>query len=143
MEKTSDRLAVSLGAAMFLFGFLKFFDPFHGWFQVQVASSGLPGPSFALGIAGEIGTGLALLGSSFARRRLGAAHHALSAAASGSLIVMMGVATFVHLQPAVPASVLPLGIKPPVIPLSFLALAAAALVMHVRLWRAQPRAAAS
>jgi hypothetical protein len=41
--------------------------------------------------------------------------------------------TYVHLQPNVPAAVLPLGIKPPVIPLSFLMLAAGDLVMHARL----------
>jgi len=60
--------------------------------------------------------------------------HAFAAGASLSLIVMMCVATYVHLQPNVPASVLPLGIKPPVIPLSFLLLAAGNLVMHARLW---------
>ena len=34
----------------------------------------------------------------------------------------MGVAIYVHLQPGVPASVLPLGIKPPVIPVIVLLL---------------------
>jgi hypothetical protein len=32
------------------------------------------------------------------------------------LVVQMVTAIYVHLQPEVPASVLPLGIKPPVIP---------------------------
>jgi len=68
--KVSDRLGLFLGAAIFLFGFLKLFDPFYSWYEVQVANSGLPAPSFVMGIAGEIGTGLALLGSFFARRRL-------------------------------------------------------------------------
>jgi hypothetical protein len=34
----------------------------------------------------------------------------------------MGMAIYVHLQPQVPASVLPLGIKPPVIPVVVLLL---------------------
>jgi len=34
----------------------------------------------------------------------------------------MGVAIYVHLQPGVPASVLPLAIKPPVIPVTVLLL---------------------
>lgn len=140
VEKVSDRLGLFLGAFIFLFGFLKLFDPFHSWFEVQVANSGLPAGSFVMGITGEIGTGLALLGSFFARRRLAGARHALFAFACLSLIVMMCVATYVHLQPNVPAAVLPLGIKPPVIPLSFLTLAAGDLVMHARLWAARARA---
>ena len=139
VEKVSDRLGLFLGAAIFLFGFLKLFDPFYSWYEVQVANSGLPAPSFVMGIAGEIGTGLALLGSFFARRRLADMRHALSAVACLSLIVMMCIATYVHLQPNVPAAVLPLGIKPPVIPLSFLMLAAGDLFMHARLWLARVR----
>jgi uncharacterized membrane-anchored protein len=142
VEKVSDRLGLFLGAIIFLFGFLKLFDPFHSWFEVQIANSGLPAGAFVMGIAGEMGTGLALLGSFFARRRLASARHALFAVACASLIVMMCVATYVHLQPNVPAAVLPLGIKPPVIPLSFLTLAAGGLIMHARLWMARARAGA-
>ena len=133
VEKVADRLGLFLGTTIFVFGVLKLFDPFHSWFEVQVANSGLPAPSFVMGIAGEIGTGLALVGSFLARRRLADARHALSAGACLSFVVMMCVATYVHLQPSVPAAVLPLGINPPVIPLSFLLLAAADLVMHARL----------
>jgi hypothetical protein len=140
MEKFSDRLGFFLGAVIFLFGFLKFFEPAHSWFEVQIANSGLPAPSFYMGIAGELGTGLALLVSFFARRRLGDARHLLSAGACLSLIVIMCVATYVHLQPNVPAAVLPIGIKPPVIPLSFLMLAAGDLVMHARVWLERSRA---
>jgi hypothetical protein len=142
VEKVSDRLGLFLGVVIFLFGFLKLFDPFHFWFEVQVANSGLPAPSFIMGIAGEIGMGLALLGSFFARRWLADSRHAISAGACLSMIVMMCVATYVHLQPNVPAAVLPLGIKPPVIPLSFLALAAADLAMHASLWLRHARAGA-
>jgi hypothetical protein len=42
--------------------------------------------------------------------------------ACASLFVEMLVAIYVHLQPAVPAVVLPLGIKPPMIPLFVLIL---------------------
>ena len=140
VEKAADYLGLFLGVSIFMFGFLKLFDPFHSWFEVQIANSGLPSPSFVMGISGEIGTGLALLGSFLVRRRPGEARHAVAAGASLLLIVMMCVATYVHLQPNVPAAVLPLGIKPPVIPLSFLTLAAGDLVMHARLWAARARA---
>lgn len=140
VEKVSDRLGLVLGASIFLFGFLKLFDPFHTWFRVQIENGGLPAPSFVLGITGEIGTGLALLCSFFARRRLAESRHVISAGACVSLIVIMCVATYVHLQPDVPAAVLPLRIKPPVIPLSFLMLTAGDLVMHARLWLGRARA---
>jgi hypothetical protein len=143
VEKVSDRLGLFLGTTIFLFGFLKLFDPFHSWFGVQITNSGLPPPSFIMGIAGEMGTGLTLLGSFFARRQLARARHVISAGGCLSLIVVMCVATYVHLQPDVPAKVLPLGIKPPVIPLSFLILAASDLVMHARLWLGRTRARAS
>ena len=55
---------------------------------------------------------------SFQRRRQ------INIAASFLLISQMLVATYVHLQPNVPADVLPLGIKAPVIPLTVLVLAA-------------------
>jgi uncharacterized membrane-anchored protein len=138
-EKVSDRLGLFLGVTIFMFGFLKLFDPFHSWFESQIANSGLPAPSFVTGIAGEIGIGLALLGSFLARRQLAEKRHLIAAAGCLSLIVMMSVATYVHLQPRVPAAVLPLGIKPPVIPLTFLAVAAAGLAMHARLWLRRAR----
>jgi hypothetical protein len=140
IEKVSDRLGLFLGVAIFMFGFLKLFDPFHSWFESQIANSRLPPPSFVMGITGEIGSGLALLGSFFARRQLAETRHAIAIAACSVLIVMMCVATYVHLQPEVPAAVLPLGIKPPVMPLTFLALAAAELAMHARLWARRTRA---
>ncbi len=36
------------------------------------------------------------------------------------LLIQMFVAIYVHLQPGVPANVLPFGIKPPVIPIAIL-----------------------
>ncbi len=43
--------------------------------------------------------------------------------ASAAILPMMGTAIYVHLQPNVPAEVLPLKIKPPFIPVFFLLLA--------------------
>ncbi|MEO5562351.1 MAG: hypothetical protein ABIR18_02925, partial [Chitinophagaceae bacterium] len=52
--------------------------------------------------------------------------------ANVSLIIMMLAASIVHLIPAVPASVLPLKIKPPVIPLMFVVISFFNLVNTVR-----------
>ena len=116
--------SIFLGVFMFLFGFLKFFEPFRTWFDVQITKSGLPRSSIALGKAGEMAIGLGLLSSLRARQKVPTLYGPLVFAASGGLVVNMGVATYVHVHPDVPANVLPLGIKPPVIPLSVMCLAA-------------------
>jgi hypothetical protein len=101
-----------VGTVIFMFGFLKFFEPFHTWFHVQIAKSGLPPLSAPLGIAGEISIGLSLLVASSFRRRIGSLFTPIVALASAGLIVNMAVAIYVHLQTEVPADVLPLGITP-------------------------------
>jgi len=135
-NKATDIVALILGLIIFAFGFLKFFDPFHTWFHVQIAKGGLPAGAFPLGIAAEILIGLTFIASFVARSRLGEKRYLVLAAASLGLIANMLVATYVHLQPDVPAEVLPLGIKPPVIPLTFMAVAVWELV-HVLPLRAR------
>jgi hypothetical protein len=132
-ERVANVVAVVLGVTIFMFGFLKFFDPFHSWFQVQISNSHLPPGSFAMGIAGELSIGAAFVLSFTARGRLAAYRQWLAGAASLGLIVMMSVATYVHLHPNVPAEVLPLGIKYPFIPLTFLCLAVWEWVLVTRL----------
>ena len=126
------RLSLFLGISILTFGVLKFVDPFHTWYETQIAKSGLPAPSFGFGIAGEITIGLGLIAPWAARRPLERYRRGILALSSLGLIVMMLVATYVHLHPDVPADVLPLKIKPPVIPLSFLGLAVFNLVRVLR-----------
>jgi len=117
-----------LGTAIFMFGFLKFFDPFKTWFHIQIAKSGLPLFCIPLGMAGEMSIGLCLLLAVVFSERIGSLFKPVVALASAALIVNMAVAIYVHLQPEVPAGVLPLGIKPPLIPLFFMLLAGLNLV---------------
>jgi hypothetical protein len=112
-----------LGLFMLLFGFLKLFEPFRTWFDIQITKSGLPRFSIPLGKAGEMAIGTGLLSAFFFRQKIPNLYGAITFAASAGLIVNMGIATYVHLQPQVPANVLPLGIKPPFIPLSVMFLA--------------------
>jgi hypothetical protein len=112
-----------LGTVMFMFGFLKFFDPINTWFHVQILKSGLPPLSIPMGIASEIAIGLGLLLASFFREKIGSLFSPIVSLASAGLIFNMAVAIYVHLQPEVPADVLPLGIKPPFIPLIVMLLA--------------------
>lgn len=112
--------SMTLGVLIFLFGFLKFFPPFHGWFETQITKSGLPDIAIPMGMAGEVSVGLALILATRYRSKLDFLYFPVILFASLGLIVSMCVAIYVHLQPAVPAEVLPLGIKPPIIPGTFL-----------------------
>jgi len=126
-----------LGTVIFVFGFLKFFEPFHTWFHIQIAKSGLPPLSVPLGMAAEMSIGLSLLLASSFRLKIKSLFAPIVALASAGLIVNMAVAIYVHLQPEVPANVLPLGIKPPFIPLGFMLLAGLNLF---QLWRTHENA---
>lgn len=131
MKPTSKILKYNstfLGSTMFLIGFLKFFEPFRTWFDVQITKSGLPRLCIPLGIAGEISIGLSLLSAARFGRETSNLFGPIASAASAGLIANMGGATYVHVHPEVPANVLPLKIKPPVIPLLFMLLAAVNLV---------------
>ena len=129
MKPTADNKIVKynsmfLGSTTFLFGFLKFFDPFRTWFDVQITKSRLPRFSGPLGMAGEISVGLSLLSASCCTRKTSNLFSPIVSAASAGLIANMAGATYVHLHPDVPADVLPLKIKPPIIPVFFMLLAA-------------------
>ena len=107
---------------MFMFGFLKFFQPFSGWFDIQIQQSHLPHEAILAGKLGEMVTGVLFLLPWIRRSLTAKSRDQLLLIACLILFTQMGVAIYVHLQPGVPASVLPLGIKPPVIPVVVLLL---------------------
>ena len=121
-SRLSEVLSLLLGVQMFMFGFLKFFQPIRGWFDVQIQQSHLPHESILAGKVTEMFVGVLFL--------LPWIWTSLSAKSKGQILLIaclilftqMVVAIYVHLQPGVPASVLPLGIKPPVIPVTVLLL---------------------
>lgn len=115
-----------LGIGMFLFGILKVLSPtIHGWFTVQMTNSGLAAyMPIWVGIAGEIIVGSVILFSLVIDKNLASKKFKLIIQlASTAIIPMMAIAIYVHLQPNVPADVLPLKIKPPFIPVFFTLLA--------------------
>jgi uncharacterized membrane protein YfcA len=107
---------------MFMFGFLKFFQPFRGWFDIQIQQSHLPHEAILAGKLGEMVTGFLFLLPWLRRSLTAKSRDQALLIACSILVVQMGVAIYVHLQPEVPASALPLGIKPPVIPVVVLLL---------------------
>jgi hypothetical protein len=117
---------------MFVFGFLKLIEPFRTMFDIQITKSDLPRFSIPMGKAGEMAIGLGLLLPTYLRQKIPRLYGPIAFVASAGLIVNMGIATYVHLQPAVPANVLPLGIKTPFIPLFVMFLAAVNLYQLYR-----------
>jgi len=117
---------------MLTFGLLKVVNPtIDGWFHVQIQQSHLPHAAILVGKITEIMTGILFLLPRFRPWQPKWAGRILLIASS-SLVLEMLVAVYVHLQPGVPAGVLPLGIKPPVIPLFVLVLA---LMVAIPAWK--------
>ena len=109
---------------MFIFGVLKFVNPFKGWYGIQISNSELGELSYAMGILGEITVGTTLILCLLYRQKLSTkAYNLLTNTSFFTIVIMMLTGVYVHLHPNVPADVLPLKIKPPYIPLFFLLLA--------------------
>lgn len=115
-RRFSKVLSALLGVWMFLFGFLKFFQPIRGWFDIQIQQSHLPHEAILAGKLTEMLTGILFLTPWVWRSPTVKVKDRIVLVACLILFTQMFVAIYVHLQPGVPASVLPLGIKPPVIP---------------------------
>ncbi len=130
-------LSLFLGVWMFLFGFLKFFPPISGWFDIQIQQSHLPHVAIIAGKVTEMITGTLFLLPWLWKTLSPKSRDLLLLLACSILFTQMGVAIYVHLQPGVPASVLPLGIKPPVIPVVVLLLGLLTAFGIWKEWRAE------
>jgi uncharacterized membrane protein len=131
-RSTKTRLSLVLGLLMLTFGLLKFVNPtIDGWFHVQIQESHLPHSAILMGKIAEIMTGTLFLLPRFRPWHAKWEGRILLIACS-SLFLEMLVAVYVHLQPGVPPEVLPLGIKPPVIPLFVLLLG---VIVAVPAWK--------
>jgi hypothetical protein len=117
--KKIKTLSIILGLISLIFGLLKFVNPFKEWYSAQIQTSGLPLIAHHLGILFEILTGVALL-LPFLTTMDKSSHRSILVLAHTSLIIILIVAAIVHLNPEVPAEVLPLKIKPPFIPLGIM-----------------------
>ncbi|CAH1521466.1 Putative membrane protein [Vibrio owensii] len=124
--KVQKILTGLLGAFMVMAGTVKFFDPFTTMFAKQIALSELPFPTLSrwMGQLGEIFAGLLLLAVMIGNKALAAPIKDKAMQLSTLLTTaIMIVAVYVHLLPSVPAEVLPLQSKPPVMTLIILGLA--------------------
>jgi len=120
---------------MFSFGSLKLIQPFNGWFHTQLITSGIGDFAFPFGVGTEIITGVILLVALIFKAKINQKRF-FAFILAGSLLVILTMITaiYVHLQPNVPADVLPLGIKPPFIPVSVFFLAVANTYYTLKLY---------
>ena len=124
--KVQKILTGLLGAFLLMAGTVKFFDPFTTMFAKQIALSELPFPVLSrwAGQLGEMAAGALLLIIMIGGKRMDGELRDKAMLLSTLLTtVIMLVAVYVHLLPNVPAEVLPLQSKPPVMTLIILALA--------------------
>lgn len=126
---TNTRVSLFLGFSLFMFGILKFIDPFKSWYAAQIRHSELPSLAYSAGIATEllIGIGFIVSRKSSLSVKMRSLLTDVSALAT---LAAMTVAIYVHLHPEVPAEVLPLKIKPPIIPVVFVGLAIYCLIAN-------------
>src|SRR5579863_6532660 len=115
-SRLSRALSLFLGVLMLMFGFLKFFQPIRGWFDIQIQQSHLPHEAILAGKVTEMLTGILFLLPWLWRSLTAKSKDQVLLIACLILFSQMCVAIYVHLQHGVPAGVLPFGIKPPVIP---------------------------
>jgi hypothetical protein len=135
-SRLSKVLSLFLGILMFMFGFLKFFQPIRGWFDIQIQQSHLPHEAIIAGKVTEMVVGVLFLLPWILRSLTAKSRDQILLISCFILFTQMAVAIYVHLQPAVPASVLPLGIKQPVIPVTVLLLG---LLTAFDVWKQQAR----
>lgn len=120
----SKFLALALGGTILVMGLLKMLvSPFRDWYAAQIATSGLPTLARPFGSLAEIAVAALFLAPWVAPVKFRARRRDLWILASAGLAGIMLAAAYVHLQPGVPADVLPLKYKPPVIPLAVLLVA--------------------
>ena len=60
-RRISKALSLLLGVWMLMFGFLKFFQPISGWFDIQIEQSHLPHEAILAGKLTEMITGILFL----------------------------------------------------------------------------------
>jgi len=125
-----------LGIALFTFGVLKFFNPFKGWYTTQISNSGLGDFSYTIGILAEISIGTAFILLFIFQSKISGKYLPLMVITASTIVIfIMLTGIYVHLNPNVPADVLPLKIKPPFIPGFFLALAVINIFLSAKQYR--------
>jgi len=132
MKNPVKVITVVLGVLMFLPGLNKLFEPAKTKLHVQLTLAEVPFTMFTywLAILGELAVGSLLVILPFIQSRLNPTlRQNLFNLGHLVVTVMMIVAIYVHVHPAVPADVLPLA-KPPYMPIAYLLIVSVNLYLY-------------
>ena len=127
-----------LGIGMLLPGLAKFTEPFKTFIYKQLELTGIPFPEVMQHVVklSEVAIGLTLIYIAFLGNKLSTAfRNKIFYLANSIIIVMMIVAIYVHLHPNVPAEILPLESKPPIMAVAYILL----VVLNTYLYRKQSK----
>ena len=91
-------LTLLLGVWMFMFGFLKFFQPISGWFDIQIQQSHLPHEAILAAKVSEMVTGVLFLLPWLLRSLTAKSKDQILLIACFIIFTQMAVAIYVHLQ---------------------------------------------
>jgi len=125
MKKSVKIITGILGFFMLLPGLAKFTEPFKTFIYQQLEIIGFPFPEVMQYVVkfSEIGIGLAMIFLAFRGNSLLASfRNKIFYLANLSILAMMTVAAYTHLHPEIPADILPMEFKPPVMPIGYMPL---------------------
>lgn len=125
MRSSSKITTAILGLIILIPGLAKFTEPFKTFIYKHLELIGFPLPKFMQYIVAlsEIGIGLTMLYLAFKANNLSATlRNKVFYLANLTIIFMMVIAVYTHLHPKVPEAILPLGYKPPLMPVSYILL---------------------
>ena len=87
-------ISTFLGFAMFMFGVLKFVNPFKGWYSVQIMNSGMNEFLYWPGITGEISVGILFIGIILLKERLSKKVFCLTIILASAIVIAAAMARF-------------------------------------------------
>jgi len=124
MIKSIKILTGVLGVFMLVPGLAKFTKPFKTFIYRQLEIIDFPFLEIMPYVVkfSEVGIGLILIYLAFRGNKLNPPLRKVLFLSNVIIIVMMMVAIYVHLHPDVPAEILPMEFKPPVIPVGYIIL---------------------
>ncbi|WP_299716609.1 hypothetical protein [uncultured Tenacibaculum sp.] len=133
MKKSVKIITGILGFFMLIPGLAKFTEPFKTFIYKHLEIIGFPFPDIMQYLVkfSEIGIGLMLIFLAFKGSNISTKlRYKIFYLGNLSIIAMMVVAVYTHLHPNVPAEVLPMEFKPPIMPIGYILLVIVNLILN-------------
>lgn len=133
MKKSVKITSGILGFIMLLPGLAKFMEPFKTFIYQHLTLIHFPLPGIMQYVVkfSEVGVGLAMLLIAFKGSRLSdSSRNKVFYLGNATIVIMMAVAIYTHLHPNVPAEILPMEYKPPIMAISYILLVCVNLYLN-------------